>query len=233
MVSLTELLKNHVYNMKSREVVLRLREKKLLNKTRILQDREQALREKEDALRERDAAIQTRELALRERDKAIIDRDKAIQDTFIDALTGCYNRNYFEKIMAENSNVDLNHNKVGFIFIDINNLKAVNDKQGHKAGDKLICCTANFLRENFRKNYDTVIRLGGDEFVVVCYNYREITIFEQALKEKMENCSANCPLDFAYGVAVFNKFTDDNFEDTKNRADKRMYDCKIASKAGR
>jgi len=49
-------------------------------------------------------------------------------------------------------------------FIDVDNLKAVNDSRGHAAGDKLLRDVANAVRAHVR-SYDLLIRFGGDEFV--------------------------------------------------------------------
>lgn len=220
-------------SLRYREVILSGREHKLDELAKALRDREQAIFEKEEALIERDKAIHARELALSERNDAIKDRDKAIKDAFIDSLTNCYNRNYFNKVMSENDNADLNHKKIALIFIDINDLKKTNDELGHDAGDRLIRETADFLRLNFRKKFDTVIRLGGDEFVVICYNYRENDFFEEALIKKVSDCRVCSPLCFAFGVAVFDKSIDDSLDDTKNRADERMYKCKGCDKKRR
>ena len=51
----------------------------------------------------------------------------------------------------------------------MNGLKQVNDTQGHEAGDKYICDTADILKECFGEEY--VYRLGGDEFAIVCLDW--------------------------------------------------------------
>ncbi len=52
------------------------------------------------------------------------------------------------------------------IFIDVDGLKAVNDRDGHAAGDERLRATAAAMRERLR-SYDLVIRYGGDEFICV------------------------------------------------------------------
>jgi len=174
----------------------------------------------------------------------------------IDELTGCYNRNYYEKFKNENFDSNRDDGKLGLVFVDVNNLKAINDNLGHKAGDKRIQEVAIFLKSNFRKE-DIVIRLGGDEFVVICHNQDNDPNFREnlpikitkRLKEKMkpkleDNNSEVFPLSIALGVAVYDKELDTPSEDEKNegitpldkvkiRADNLMYEDKIASKNGR
>ena len=217
---------NNSYLMKNRPVTRTLRKsfETLFSLESDLKKREIIIAEKEKALQERDAALRVMEKALLERDEARKDLDIARKDSFVDCLTGCYNRNYFEKLIDENDDCANSHNKIGFIFIDINDLKQINDEQGHEAGDELIVNTAEFLKSNFRKDYDVVMRIGGDEFVVFCYNYRDTENFENNLKLKMErHCSVLPLINFSYGVAAFDRSIDRDLTYTVVRADKLMY----------
>jgi diguanylate cyclase (GGDEF)-like protein len=56
---------------------------------------------------------------------------------------------------------------VAVLFLDLDGLKAVNDRHGHETGDRLLVAVADRLRETLRPA-DTVARLGGDELVIVC-----------------------------------------------------------------
>src|SRR5574344_3124726 len=69
--------------------------------------------------------------------------DKIYKSIYKDSLTGCYNRNYFEKFKQEHFDPNRDHNRIRLVFVDINNLKTINDTQGHQAGDTLIKNTAN------------------------------------------------------------------------------------------
>ena len=83
-----------------------------------------------------------------------------------DPLTKTYNRNgLFEKVkmIVETSDPD---KRIGMIFVDIDNLKKINDTYGHDIGDKAILSISNILSSSGRHR-DIVARLGGDEFVVV------------------------------------------------------------------
>lgn len=81
-----------------------------------------------------------------------------------DPLTGLYNRAYFD---AELQRLDTGRDfPVSIVVADIDGLKAVNDSQGHEAGDLLIKGAAEVLLSAFRAA-DVVARIGGDEFAVL------------------------------------------------------------------
>ena len=65
--------------------------------------------------------------------------------------------------MIINSSMD--EKLVGVAFADVNSLKAVNDNQGHEAGDRLIQKVANLLKDAVPEG--TVCRISGDEFVCI------------------------------------------------------------------
>lgn len=160
--------------------------------------------------------------------------DKAEQESVVDSLTGCYNRNFFEKFKQEHFDPNRDNNRIGLVFVDVNNLKTVNDTQGHEAGDTLIKNTANFLKSNFRKD-DLVIRLGGDEFIIICRNYDNSSNFEEKILHKITEKLTNNPnQNLAFGVAVYDKNQDfSNLDKTKDRADTQMYQNKREMKAGK
>ncbi len=81
-----------------------------------------------------------------------------------DALTGLYNRLYFEEQMQgmENGSCD----PVGLIMCDLDGLKIINDTLGHEKGDRLLKAVAEVMLHSFR-NDDIVARVGGDEFAIL------------------------------------------------------------------
>jgi diguanylate cyclase (GGDEF)-like protein len=84
-----------------------------------------------------------------------------------DALTGIFNRGYFnEYVPKQIAHAFRNGEPTSLVLIDADNLKEVNDRFGHPAGDRLICFIADVLREFVRQS-DTACRYGGDEFAVV------------------------------------------------------------------
>ena len=87
--------------------------------------------------------------------------------SFVDELTGVYNRRGFLKLV-EQQILLANRTKKGLclMFIDLDGLKSINDQHGHKIGDMALQETADILRTTFRRS-DVVARMGGDEFVIL------------------------------------------------------------------
>jgi|HubBroStandDraft_2_1064218.scaffolds.fasta_scaffold08215_2 diguanylate cyclase (GGDEF)-like protein len=84
-----------------------------------------------------------------------------------DGLTGLYNRRrMLELLEAAISDAVLQDLHVGLLFIDLNGFKAINDKYGHAAGDKILTTVATRISARVRAG-DICCRYGGDEFVVV------------------------------------------------------------------
>lgn len=84
-----------------------------------------------------------------------------------DHLTGLFNRNYFDRVIAEWQEKARPEKPFSLIFGDINGLKRINDTYGHPAGDMMIRSCANLLSQAVRAS-DLVFRLGGDEVVILC-----------------------------------------------------------------
>ena len=84
--------------------------------------------------------------------------------SFHDALTGLYNRTFFEEEMAR---LELSRDFPLSVFVgDLDGLKSINDASGHAAGDTVLRHAAEVLRSAFRPS-DVVARIGGDEFAAL------------------------------------------------------------------
>ncbi len=79
----------------------------------------------------------------------------------MDYLTGIKNRNSYEAEVADYRELDCR--SLWCVFIDVNGLHEVNNAQGHKAGDGMLCAVADAIKRVFGKKH--TYRLGGDEFV--------------------------------------------------------------------
>ena len=91
-------------------------------------------------------------------------QDEILYISYHDALTGLYNRAFFE---AELKRLDAKCElPMALIVGDVNGLKVINDVFGHEEGDNTLRQIAEKLRDSCRKE-DIIIRVGGDEFVVI------------------------------------------------------------------
>ncbi|WUH97004.1 EAL domain-containing protein [Spirillospora sp. NBC_00431] len=86
--------------------------------------------------------------------------------TFHDGLTGLPNRSYFEERVREVLSRQTSDGEVAVVFVDLDGFTAVNDSDGHAAGDQVLAQAARRLRANVLAD-DTVARWGGDEFAVL------------------------------------------------------------------
>jgi diguanylate cyclase (GGDEF)-like protein/PAS domain S-box-containing protein len=86
---------------------------------------------------------------------------------YFDSLTGLPNRCMFHDRLCHVLSLACRESqKVGLLFLDLDNFKDVNDTLGHNCGDKLLQAVAKRLSVNMRES-DILARVGGDEFVIV------------------------------------------------------------------
>lgn len=119
----------------------------------------------------------------------------------------------------------------GLVICDINGLKAVNDTEGHKAGDEYIRASCMLVCRVFQ--HSPVFRVGGDEFVVLLrgedYANRE-KLLSGLRKQVEENIRFGEGPVVASGMTVFRPGEDRKVEDVFSRADIRMYENKAQLK---
>ena len=86
-----------------------------------------------------------------------------------DQLTGIYNRRGFLSLADHQLRI-AKRNKTGLylLYLDLNNLKVINDQYGHKEGDKALRQIAQILKNTYRES-DVIARIGGDEFAITMH----------------------------------------------------------------
>ncbi len=146
-----------------------------------------------------------------------------------DFLTGIYNRCYFEeyiKPVLEEAKKCKNH--IGFILIDLNEFKKINDHYGHLVGDNVLKVVAHMLKDSCRSQ-DGVFRIGGDEFLVVLPRIGSSSVVqsyihrvEEVMKKGYCYEQEVIEISMAMGYGVYPKDGRD-VETVMQIADERMY----------
>jgi len=149
-----------------------------------------------------------------------------------DALTGVFNRHYFNEMIAQEvlraSRYD---HPIGLLMIDVDRFKEINDRYGHQTGDMVLREIASTLRSTVRAT-DMIVRYGGDEFLVMLTETGEDA--EQAARRIRDAVRENANLreisGFDVTVSVGSIFwhpsADYSIEHALAQADRRMYEEK-------
>ncbi|WP_434362439.1 GGDEF domain-containing protein [Parasalinivibrio latis] len=143
----------------------------------------------------------------------IRDAENLSRSSLKDDLTDCWSR----KVLQDTAIVGhCNH----CCFVDLDNFKAINDKYGHKEGDRILLEFAQILCSNLREE-DITIRYGGDEFIIL-FKANDA----EWMKEKMNNLRhhieqhfAEHQISFSFGISMIAE----NFERAVIEADLNMY----------
>ena len=149
-----------------------------------------------------------------------------------DSLTMLYNRHYFnETIEKEIARSSRYNHAIGFLMIDVNGLKTINDAHGHQAGDEALRCVARFLREQLR-TVDIVIRYGGDEFLAILPETDQAveTVAERLCAAKLEcvwsGKTLDPPVTLSVGFSVWTPESGTSIDAILAAADAKLYESK-------
>ena len=143
-----------------------------------------------------------------------------------DFLTGVRNRNAYDQKREK-----LGGNRsYGLVIFDINGLKTINDRLGHRQGDQLISEAAKILVDTFW-GYGKIYRIGGDEFALLFEKCDKDTINNRirVMESKIakENQSKEeWKISISYGVEMHKSDDDKTYEEVFENADTKMYEMK-------
>lgn len=148
-----------------------------------------------------------------------------------DPLTGIANRTAFEeRLQREHGRWKRYRHSLGFMILDVDHFKQINDNYGHKAGDRALKLIAQLLRQSLRET-DFIARYGGEEFVALLPETGQAQIAEVAekLRRVIETCSfhhrgVRVPITISAGYCEFRG--EDSSEDVFQRADAALYRAK-------
>ena len=127
---------------------------------------------------------------------------KLLDTAYIDILSGLYNRNKFLDDIADlTAQAQFNGTKLGLLLIDIDNMKIINDYNGHTAGDEVLKKSAEILKR-FSKNIIKAYRFGGDEFLLAIKNCSSMDSITNVCDTVFESFNSE-QIKFSGGIAVY------------------------------
>lgn len=153
-----------------------------------------------------------------------------------DSLTGLFNRHFLNEyqvmVLAA---AKRNNRQVGFISMDVNHFKKINDTYGHNVGDLVLVETARVLTKCTRTD-EAVFRLGGDEFLIIMPDITDRMVLDQTRKRLLNSFENefNSPdypgkIAVSIGTAIYPE-DGDNIDILLQIADEQMYGDKKEQK---
>lgn len=152
-----------------------------------------------------------------------------------DALSHLYNKSAAEKLVNAYLQDEGRFSRHGFIFVDIDHFKDVNDTLGHLVGDRVIEDIGERLRKLFREE-DVIARFGGDEFCVLMKSIPSRAVLEEkaaalvaALQRSYESDGQRCDISASVGLSMFPEHGED-YASLVLKADQAAYHAKKSGK---
>lgn len=148
-----------------------------------------------------------------------------------DALTGLPNRSAYDEFIArEMARCKRFDQPFCLLVWDIDYFKSINDRFGHKAGDKALIVISELLASSIRET-DFVGRFGGEEFIMVLSGTRceDGLKVADGIRRKVENCGFNSqgkPVNITISCGITEFVGDDSVDDAFERADRALYRAK-------
>ena len=153
-----------------------------------------------------------------------------------DQLTGLYNRRGFTMLADQQLKIAERTRKgIVLLFADLDGLKQINDKLGHKSGDEAIVEVANVLKGVFRK-MDIIARMGGDEFAVLApeASLEYSDMIKNRLQDQLEILNSRAGRDYNLSLSIGLFYHDSSIpsslDELISRADSMMYEQKRRKK---
>jgi diguanylate cyclase (GGDEF)-like protein len=157
------------------------------------------------------------------------------QLSLLDELTGLYNLRGF-RVLAEHALRMAQRNQEPFsvLFIDLDNLKQINDSYGHSVGSATLHQTGELLKRTFRES-DMMGRIGGDEFAVAGhFSHAAVAVAAQRLREAASHLlvgGGSAGLSLSVGVTTTETGTHPSLNELLALADRAMYEEKRRKKS--
>ena len=152
-----------------------------------------------------------------------------------DGLTGVLNKRAFEQTVGKLLSDPEDCIRLGFVFLDMDRMKELNDTLGHAAGDVVITDTARSLQRTFR-NTDLIGRFGGDEFCVFVPDMTKQRLLEclqslqTALRKEYGDGARTIQISGSIGAVHTERMGDLTYEQLLQLADEALYEAKASGR---
>ncbi|MGM0641121.1 MAG: ligand-binding sensor domain-containing protein [Thermotogota bacterium] len=153
-----------------------------------------------------------------------------------DALTGVFNRRYFDSLMEDYLKLSKRGEAyLSLIMMDLDDFKDINDNFGHLAGDYILKDLSDVINSVLKRSTDYVSRYGGDEFVILLYdtNEEEALMIAEKIKKSVENLKireefskASVEITVSIGLYAVQPNSNTKKDQIIERADKALYEAK-------
>lgn len=151
--------------------------------------------------------------------------------SLIDDLTGLNNRRGFLALAEQHLRMILRKGAAMLVYLDLDDLKTINDTFGHQEGNRALIATTNILRACFRQS-DIIARLGGDEFCVLMTDAGKDSehLVRKRLRQRVDSANNATPrnfrISFSVGIANVLSASRPSLEELFRIADRQMYEEK-------
>ncbi len=161
------------------------------------------------------------------------------QLAYRDGLTGIGNRTAFQEQLEELEKEKKQIPGIAIIMFDVNDLKLINDNQGHQKGDQLLVSSAEIIKTAVESVEGICYRIGGDEFAGILSGAdmdgrceKAIDCFKKAMDDYNSVKGQPFRISIASGYAVYDKLQEnETLMEVYQQADARMYENKKQIKA--
>jgi diguanylate cyclase (GGDEF)-like protein len=137
--------------------------------------------------------------------KETLNENSLLYIAFKDIMSGLYNRNMWESLLRMGYR-EASYSFDTLVIVDIDNLKEVNDAEGHSSGDRCIRAVAESIKESIREK-DIAFRYGGDELIIMLHAFKGANMneFINRLRNKIIQRSDNSVVNISIGTSSFQK----------------------------